>query len=79
MCESVSLFTLVCGTFSAYALCRSDFLGLISGQPQSAMLLQESSEVTIRMDEQDTLVQLQLLRMKLGQETVGLKLSAKSH
>jgi len=39
------------------------------------MLLQKSSEVTIRMDEQDSLVQLQLLRMKQGQETVGLKLS----
>ena len=39
------------------------------------MLLQESSEVTIRMDEQDSLVQLQLLRMKQGKETVGVKLS----
>ena len=39
------------------------------------MLLQESSEVTIQMDEQDSLVQLQLLRMKQGQETVSLKLS----
>ena len=42
------------------------------------MLLQESSEVTIRMDEQDSLVQLQLLRMKQGKETVGVKLSIPS-
>ncbi|DBA88781.1 TPA: hypothetical protein ACH3X1_004198 [Trebouxia sp. C0004] len=55
---------------------RDRFLQLLGGQPKSAMLLQESSEVTIRMDEQDSLVQLQLLRMKQGQETVGLKLSA---
>ncbi len=57
------------------ALCRDRFLQLLGGQPKSAMLLQESSEVTIRMDGQDSLVQLQLLRMKQGQETVGLKLS----
>ena len=40
------------------------------------MLLQEGSEVTVRIDEQDTQVQLQLLRMKQGQETVGIKFKA---
>jgi len=62
-------------SLSVCTLCRDRFLQLLGGQPKSAMLLQESSEVTIRMDEQDSLVQLQLLRMKQGQETVGLKLS----
>lgn len=38
------------------------------------MVLQESSEVTITIDEQDTPIQLQQLRMRQGQETVGLKL-----
>lgn len=57
---------------------RDRFLQLLGGQPKSAMLLQESSEVTIRMDEQDSLVQLQLLRMKQGKETVGVKLSIPS-
>ena len=38
------------------------------------MLLQESLEVTIRMDNQDTQIQLQQLRMRQGQETVGLKI-----
>lgn len=38
------------------------------------MVLQESTEVTIRMDDQDTQIQLQQLRMRQGQETVGLKL-----
>lgn len=38
------------------------------------MVLQESSEVTITMDDQGTPVQLQQLRMRQGQETVGLKL-----
>lgn len=57
---------------------RDRFLQLLGGQPKSAMLLQESSEVTIQMDDQDSLVQLQLLRMKQGKETVGLKLSVPS-
>ena len=38
------------------------------------MVLQESTEVTIRMDDRDTQIQLQQLRMRQGQETVGLKL-----
>ena len=37
------------------------------------MLLREASEVTVRMDEQDTQVLLQLLCMKQGQETVGIE------
>lgn len=76
-------YELVCtcllyASLSVCALCRDRFLQLLGGQPKSAMLLQESSEVTIRMDEQDSLVQLQLLRMKQGKETVGVKLSIPS-
>lgn len=63
-------------SLSVCTLCRDRFLHILGGQPKSAMLLQESSEVTIRMDGQDSLVQLQLLHMKQGQETVGLKLNA---
>lgn len=55
-------------------VCRVKFLQLLSSQPKAPMVLQESSEVTIRMDDQDTPVQLQQLRMRQGQETVGLKL-----
>lgn len=47
---------------------------LLSSQPKAPMVLQESSEVVVTMDEQDTPVQLQQLRMRQGQETVGLKL-----
>ncbi|KAL3149551.1 hypothetical protein ABBQ32_002330 [Trebouxia sp. C0010 RCD-2024] len=55
---------------------RNKFLRLLSSQPTAPMVLQESSEVVVRMDNQDTPVQLQQLRMKQGQETVGLKLQA---
>ena len=57
-----------------FAVCRNKFLRLLSSQPKAPMVLQESSEVLIRIDDQDTPVQLQQLRMKQGQETVGLKL-----
>ncbi|KAL3132844.1 hypothetical protein ABBQ38_006769 [Trebouxia sp. C0009 RCD-2024] len=53
---------------------RNKFLRLLSSQPKAPMVLQESSEVVVAMDNQDTPVQLQQLRMKQGQETVGLKL-----
>lgn len=53
---------------------RDRFLQLLSSQPKAPMLLQESLEVTIRMDNQDTQIQLQQLRMRQGQETVGLKI-----
>ena len=52
---------------------REKFLRMLSSQAKAPMLLQESAEVTIRMDGQDTQVQLQQLRMRQGQETVGLK------
>ena len=61
-------------TITHVAVCRNKFLRLLSSQPKAPMVLQESSEVLIRMDNQDTQVQLQQLRMKQGQETVGLKL-----
>ena len=60
--------------FDSFAVYRNKFLRLLSSQPKAPMVLQESSEVLIRMDNQDTPVQLQQLRMKQGQETVGLKM-----
>ena len=53
---------------------REKFLQLLSSQPKAPMLLQESLEVTIRMDDLDTQIQLQQLQMRQGQETVGLKI-----
>lgn len=55
---------------------RDRFLQILAGQSRAPMLLREASEVTVRMDEQDTQVQLQLLCMKQGQETVGIKFNA---
>lgn len=52
---------------------RDRFLQILAGQSRAPMLLREASEVTVRMDEQDTQVLLQLLCMKQGQETVGIK------
>ena len=43
---------------------------LLSSQ-SPAMMLQERSEVTITMDELDTQVELQILKMRQGQDTVG--------